>query len=296
VTTSIVFNDNKDSDVFNDGQVMLIPLSRDLIMFIGYLLAITVVSTNLIHTRTKQMVNLTIGSQTSQKIRSIINGDSQVLPFVCFGGKKLTQPLRYTLEVTNLKPFTVTVYFHDIKTVKNDNGTSTNEVTKKDIVCIRADVGKLHVSKYDEPLSKNSVFKAIIGSQEIDYVFHSDIIIDLGLPYWIQNASENVSMNRISPMWLVVSQLFLNAQVQESVDAESINDIKQFSERDWYHAIQKSSKILYDDKRLSGIPIPEQYKIGYIEPVDITAEIAATETDQKEVIDAVIADAAEINI
>jgi len=217
------------------------------------------------------IVSINSQTATAQKIRSIVNGDQQCLPFVCFGGKKLSQPIRYTLEVTSTKPFTLTVYFHDVKTSKDDQGKQLQEITKIDIMTIQAGIGQLKVSKSDLPLSKSLVFKSIVDSVEHDYVFHSDVIVDLALPYWIDNAVQNVELNRISPMWLVISQLFLNANIDSSDNSiESIDKVVSFTERDWYTALQLSIEQLPNNSKLASLVIPDKYRIKTVQLDDET--------------------------
>jgi Zn-finger protein len=181
------------------------------------------------------------------------------IPFICYGGKRLNQVLRYTLEVTSTKPFTVTVYFHSVKRTKQGLENIKTEVFK-----IESGIGKLTPSFDPIPLEDKLVFESDVDNHTKQFNFHYEVVMLLALPHWIDNASNYVRLNELAPVWLVVSKLWLRTELEttKELDINETKKARKFNEDDWWFSLVDAHQELPDNEqlKLAVSNLPEKYK------------------------------------
>ncbi|MBH8563744.1 hypothetical protein I8748_16360 [Nostoc sp. CENA67] len=181
------------------------------------------------------------------------------IPFICYGGKKLEHTLRYTLEITSTKPYKISVYYHLVRSRK---GKLIND--KIEVFTIEAGIGYLKPTFDIIPLNDKLVFSSQVNGKKTKFDFHYKVIKLLALPYWIDNASQYVQLNELAPIWLVISKLWLKADIEQN-EALTIEDTlkqRQFTELNWWKSLIESAKLLPDCVQLQqGLKsIPKQYQ------------------------------------
>lgn len=190
------------------------------------------------------------------------------IPFLCYGGKKLDQPIKYTLEVTSRSSFELTVFYH------SEHNRQDEVINKKtEMMKISAGIGYLKPSFEVIPLEDNLVFSLLVDEKNIDFKFHYEIIKSLALPHWIENAAQYVNLNEIAPVWLVISKLWLKSTYRNATDNSTIDDIikpQSFTELQWWKALIESANLLPNcvalQNQLKAIPENYQYLLT---PTDV---------------------------
>jgi hypothetical protein len=194
------------------------------------------------------------------KSKILVTSAHLPIPFLCYGGKKLDRVIRYTLEVTNTKPFELTVFYHSSRNRKNEIINNKAEVVK-----MSAGIGYLKATFKVIPLEKQLIFSSLVDDKEINFNFHDKVVKNLALPYWIQNAAQYVSLNELAPVWLVISKLWLKANYENDTDNSTIDETIQpqtFTELQWWEALIESANLLPNCVTLQNAlkKIPEEYQ------------------------------------
>ncbi|AFZ26893.1 hypothetical protein Cylst_4837 [Cylindrospermum stagnale PCC 7417] len=190
------------------------------------------------------------------------------IPFLCYGGKKLDQPIRYTLEVTSRRAFELTVFYHSSRNRQDEVINKKTEVMK---IC--AGIGYLKPSFEVIPLEDKLVFSSLVDEENVNFNFHYEVIKSLALPHWIENAAQYVNLNEIAPVWLVISKLWLKATDGNATDNSTIDDIikpQSFTELQWRKALIESANLLPNCVALQNPlkAIPENYQY-LLTPIDV---------------------------
>lgn len=162
--------------------------------------------------------------------------------FLVYGGKQLDKPIRYTLEVTSTKPFELTIFYHSSRNKQDETINKKTEVMK-----IKTGIGYLKPEFEIIPLEDSLVFSSMVDDRPVAFNFHYEVVKNLALPYWIDNAEQYVSLNELSPVWLVIAKLWLKATYNDNADEQEITeilDVKPFNEAQWWESLIEASNIL----------------------------------------------------
>ena len=194
------------------------------------------------------MSNQSQSLTTVDKVNLLLG--SVPMAFNCFGGSKNNNPLRYTLEVIETKPYTMEVSFISAKTV---NDKKVGVVTPIIKLIAQNESIKVEVVN-DLPLTSKEVFKANIihndDTTAYPFTSHREVAQLLALPHWINNAESYVSANTTAPMWLVIATLIQKTTKVDATELEKQHSTRPFTVEQFNESLKESAAKLPKNPQL----------------------------------------------
>lgn len=194
--------------------------------------------------------------------------------FNCMGGAKLSTLMRYTMEVTSIKPYTLTVYHLSSKTIDG-----RKQAVKNEILTLTAQQESIKVNvTNDLPLTGKEVFNTFVNDVDYKFTSHREVVQLLAIPYWVENASTYVQTNSASPMWLVIATLIMKTTKLEGTELHDHHATVPFTVEQFNESLRQSSKQLPDNPQLKNAVIQLDKALSASKTVDTKAVESAKTT------------------
>ncbi|MEH2374407.1 competence protein CoiA family protein [Nostoc sp.] len=173
--------------------------------------------------------------EVAQKVSALSNSSDFGVSFSLMGGKKLSTPIIYTMEVSNTGE--VVLYYHYSEKIKNAI-TDENETSykKREVAKINAAPGTLKVVFQHITLDKLA-----FG----DYSFHHELLENYAIPFWIKNAENYVLANKLKPVWMVTSKPIEITCMDDNHSKLTLTQLQNtlpFTEVQWYQTLIQCSE------------------------------------------------------